>query len=110
MAEQVLSLKVRMRMLLAIILDAAFFAAWLFVLNFFDHLTNGIQASGDLEWKIAKVCFSVSTLGLILTYIFWDLREANLLLRSRFAKRRQDLEFQTGFPANSSPKVREEGL
>jgi hypothetical protein len=92
----------RGKIFLSIVVDSTFLGLWLGVLHVFDLLTAQVADSGDLEWLTAKVLLGVSTITLIVLYIFWDLRTANKLLR----RAHQSQTALEALPAADSPSER----
>lgn len=82
----VFSASVRGRILLGVFLDALFLAAWLAILYLFRFATHFIENSGDVEWAAGRTILGVSTLALIILYVYWDLRAVHLLLRQRYER------------------------
>ena len=73
----------RILILVSIVVDALFLLIWRLVLRLFDHFSGMLNDHHSAEWEASRTIFAVSTMVLILLYIFWDLKIVYCRLRSR---------------------------
>ena len=64
----------RALILFVILLDSILLAAWLGILSGFDWIVSRISNDGSLEWSASKWIFGASTLIVVLSAIYWDIR------------------------------------
>lgn len=79
----------RWQILGSIIADSLFLVAWLGVLWLFEWTTGHLTHNGPLEWQVAKLILAISTVALIILFLYWDFRTAALRLSHSY---KQELE------------------